>query len=154
VAILVAWLMSRTITRPLQELRVRARQIASCRLPCAVQDALDEPPGEPAPTEPDALDVPARHAQPEGADACNAVQLAAITLAAEQAVLRRNVAESHLALGRRMQNLLGRLLDALRDLQAGEDDPDRQRRLFRVTHLATRLRRNAESLLVLAGAEP
>src|SRR5690606_26816032 len=154
VAILVAWLVSRSITRPLRELSIRARQIASYRLPCAVQDALDAPPGEPAPTEPDAIEVPARDEVREVADAFNDVQVAAITLAAEQAVLRRNVAESHLDLGRRMQNLLGRLLDALRDLQAGEDDPDRQRRLFRVTHLATRLRRNAESLLVLAGAEP
>ena len=154
VAILVAWLVSRSITRPLRELSIRARQIASYRLPCAVQDALDPPPGEPAPTEPDAIEVPARDEVREVADAFNDVQVAAITLAAEQAVLRRNVAESHLDLGRRMQNLLGRLLDALRDLQAGEDDPDRQRRLFRVTHLATRLRRNAESLLVLAGAEP
>ncbi|HLT70147.1 MAG TPA: nitrate- and nitrite sensing domain-containing protein [Acidimicrobiales bacterium] len=151
----VAWLVSRSITRPLRELGIRARQIASYRLPCAVQDVLDTPRGEDVVmAEPDAIEVAARDEVRDVADAFNDVQVAAIALAAEQAALRRNVAESHLDLGRRMQNLLGRLLDALRELHAGEDDPDRRRRLFRVTHLATRLRRNAESLLVLSGAEP
>src|SRR5690606_19712486 len=83
VAILVAWLVSRSITRPLRELSIRARQIASYRLPCAVQDALDAPPGEPAPTEPDAIEVPARDEVREVADAFNDVQVAVITLAAE-----------------------------------------------------------------------
>ncbi|HKE76175.1 MAG TPA: ATP-binding protein, partial [Acidimicrobiales bacterium] len=57
-------------------------------------------------------------------------------------------------LGRRNQNLLGRQLDFITELETNETDPDTLANLFRLDHLATRMRRNAESLLVLAGIEP
>src|SRR5690606_23987324 len=75
-------------------------------------------------------------------------------LAVEQAVLRRNIADSFVNLGRRNQNLLGRQLDFITELESKETDPDTLANLFRLDHLATRMRRNAESLLVLAGVEP
>ncbi len=72
----------------------------------------------------------------------------------EQAVLRRNIADSFVNLGRRNQHLLGRQLDFITELESKETEPDALANLFRVDHLATRMRRNAESLLVLAGFEP
>ena len=57
-------------------------------------------------------------------------------------------------LGRRNQNLLGRQLDFITELESNETDPDTLASLFRLDHLATRMRRNAESLLVLAGIDP
>jgi hypothetical protein len=57
-------------------------------------------------------------------------------------------------LGRRNQNLLGRQLDFITELETNESDPDTLASLFQLDHLATRMRRNAESLLVLAGIEP
>ena len=56
-------------------------------------------------------------------------------------------------LGRRNQDLLKRQLDAITELEANETDPDALASLFRLDHLATRMRRNAESLLVLAGID-
>ena len=88
------------------------------------------------------------------ADALNTVQDTALDLAVEQAVLRRNIADSFVNLGRRNQNLLGRQLDFITELESNETDPDALSNLFRLDHLATRMRRNAESLLVLAGIEP
>src|SRR5690606_34532996 len=88
------------------------------------------------------------------ADALNTVQDSALDLAVEQAVLRRNIADSFVNLGRRNQNLLGRQLDFITELESKETDPDTLANLFRLDHLATRMRRNAESLLVLAGVEP
>ena len=88
------------------------------------------------------------------ADALNTVQDSALDLAVEQAVLRRNIADSFVNLGRRNQNLLGRQLDFITELETNETDPDTLSNLFRLDHLATRMRRNAESLLVLAGIEP
>ncbi len=88
------------------------------------------------------------------ADALNIVQDTALDLAVEQAVLRRNIADSFVNLGRRNQNLLGRQLDFITELETNETDPDTLANLFRLDHLATRMRRNAESLLVLAGIEP
>ena len=69
-------------------------------------------------------------------------------------MLRRNIADSFVNLGRRNQNLLGRQLDFITELESNETDPDTLACLFRLDHLATRMRRNAESLLVLAGIDP
>ena len=148
---LAAWLVSRSITRPLRRLSEEAGAMASYRLPAAVQDILDAPGGQD-------LEVPearpivtqARDEVGDVARALNEVQSSALGLAVEQAALRRNVAESYVNLGRRNQNLLSRLLDAVGDLERTEYDPDRLDQLYKLEHLATRIRRNAESLLVLS----
>ena len=57
-------------------------------------------------------------------------------------------------LARRNQVLIDRQIEFLDELEATEDDPDQLAQLYRLDHLATRMRRNAESLLVLAGSEP
>ena len=57
-------------------------------------------------------------------------------------------------LARRNQALLDRQIEFIDQLEANEEDPDQLENLFKLDHLATRMRRNAESLLVLAGAEP
>jgi signal transduction histidine kinase len=55
-------------------------------------------------------------------------------------------------LARRNQSLIGRQLATLDELERDERDPDVLAGLFALDHLATRMRRNAENLLVLAGA--
>ena len=60
------------------------------------------------------------------ADALNTVQDTALHLAVEQAVLRRNLADSFLNLGRRNQNLLGRQLDFITELENRETEPSRR----------------------------
>ncbi|MGL5859301.1 MAG: sensor histidine kinase [Angustibacter sp.] len=78
----------------------------------------------------------------------------AVELAAEQARQRRETSETFIHLGRRNQSLVSRQLRHIDELERAESDPDQLRHLFRLDHLATRMRRNAESLLVLAGVEP
>jgi signal transduction histidine kinase len=155
VAGLATWLVSRSITRPLRSLTRQAKDMADRRLPEAVTDILETPLGE---------DVTVPHVEPvrvrtrdevsDVAEALNTVQDSALDLAVEQAVLRRNIADSFVNLGRRNQNLLGRQLDFITELESHETEPDALANLFRLDHLATRMRRNAESLLVLAGIEP
>lgn len=87
-------------------------------------------------------------------NAFNSVVRTAVDLAAEQARIQREVSETYLHLGRRNQNLLRRMLSFVTDLEQNERDAEALDHLFRLDHLATRMRRNAESLLVLAGAEP
>jgi anti-sigma regulatory factor (Ser/Thr protein kinase) len=89
----------------------------------------------------------------EMADAFNAVGRAAVELAAKQAATRQGVADMFVNLGRRNQALINRQLTFIDQLERDEQDPDTLEDLFRLDHLATRMRRNAESLLVLAGAE-
>jgi signal transduction histidine kinase len=155
VALLVTWLVSRSITRPLRSLTRQAKEMAERRLPEAVIDILETPLGDDV-TVPsvDPVRVNTRDEVSDVADALNTVQDSALDLAVEQAVLRRNIADSFVNLGRRNQNLLGRQLDFITELETNETDADTLANLFRLDHLATRMRRNAESLLVLAGIDP
>ncbi|HET8619847.1 MAG TPA: ATP-binding protein [Acidimicrobiales bacterium] len=150
-AVLIAWLVSRSITRPLRRLGEEAGAMASYRLPAAVQDILDTPRGQDIEV-PEARPIATRARDEVGdvARALDEVQSSALRLAVEQAALRRNVAESYVNLGRRNQNLLSRLLDSVTELESSESDPDRLDQLYKLEHLATRIRRNAESLLVLS----
>ncbi|HST64908.1 MAG TPA: ATP-binding protein, partial [Mycobacteriales bacterium] len=66
---------------------------------------------------------------------------------------RRFTSDLLVNLARRNQNLLYRQLDLLNELEDKERDPDALANLFRLDHLATRIRRNAESLLVLSGED-
>ena len=155
VAVAVTWLVSRSITRPLRSLTRQATAMADHRLPEAVLDILDTPLGEDVEVpEVDPVAVQTRDEVSDVAEALNTVQDSALDLAVEQAVLRRNIADSFVNLGRRNQNLLGRQLDFITELETNETSPDTLSNLFRLDHLATRMRRNAESLLVLAGVEP
>ncbi len=154
-ALLVTWLASRSITRPLRSLKEQAEEMAGTRLPSAVRQILDTPPGEDVVIpEVEPITVKTRDEVAEVAAALSNVQSSAVDLAVEQAVLRRNISDSYINLGRRNQNLLSRQLDFITELERNETDPDTLEGLFRLDHLATRMRRNAESLLVLAGIEP
>ena len=87
------------------------------------------------------------------AEAFNTVNEVTLRVAEEQAALRASIAEMFVNVARRNQVLLGRQLAQLDKMEAREEDPDLLKNLFRLDHLATRMRRNAESLLVLAGID-
>jgi len=89
----------------------------------------------------------------EVATAFTAVHRSAVRLAAEQAMMRRAVNAMFVNLARRSQTLVERQLRLLDTLEAAETDPDQLSNLFRLDHLATRMRRNDENLLVLAGGD-
>jgi signal transduction histidine kinase len=78
----------------------------------------------------------------------------AVRLAGEQAELRHQVSEMFMTLSRRSQSLVELQLGVIEGLEADERDPRRLDGLFRLDHLATRLRRNGENLQVLAGGTP
>jgi len=154
-ALALTYLVPRSITRPLRSLTGQAKAMASTRLPGAVREVLQTPLGEDV-TVPSIqpVRVSTRDEVRDVADALNTVQDTALELAVEQAMLRRNIADSFVNLGRRNQNLLVRQLDLITQLENAELDSDSLANLYRLDHLATRMRRNAESLLVLAGIEP
>ncbi|HEY9475859.1 MAG TPA: ATP-binding protein, partial [Mycobacteriales bacterium] len=87
------------------------------------------------------------------ATAFNVVHREAVRIAVEQAVLRRNVSTMFVNLSRRTQSLVERQLRLIDDLEVNEENTDSLGNLFQLDHLATRMRRNAENLLVLAGAD-
>ncbi|MEU9174525.1 nitrate- and nitrite sensing domain-containing protein [Streptomyces sp. NPDC048420] len=166
----VAVFASRSLTRPLRELAAAAHDVARHRLPETVariqrspQDQVGEvgqvdqvellPPQE-GPDIPGARPFGGAAEIAEVAASLRQVEHTALHLAAQQAGLRRNTTESLANLGRRNQNLVRRQLGLISRLERQELDPDALAELFELDHLATRMRRNAESLLVLAGQNP
>jgi signal transduction histidine kinase len=143
---------ARSVIGPLSQLSKEADDVSARRLPDAVaalqtaSDAAGVPP-------------PAPVVVPEGAateialmaDALDRVQGAALALASQQALIRHNTTASLANLGRRNQNLVRRQLSLISKFEQEELDPAALSNMFELDHLATRMRRNAESLLVLVG---
>jgi PAS domain S-box-containing protein len=71
----------------------------------------------------------------------------------EQAALRQSIGDLLHNLARRSQGLVDRQLELVDELERKEVDPDRLHELFRMDHLATRMRRNVENLIVLSGVD-
>ncbi|MDI1459963.1 nitrate- and nitrite sensing domain-containing protein [Catellatospora sp. KI3] len=158
-AILFAWLVARSMARSLRELRHGALSIAQYGLPQAVARLRDPQlssqlsPVQVANQIAEPLPVRSKDEFGQVTEAFNAVHLEAVRTAAEQAALRSSVATMFVNLARRSQILVDRLIGHLDRLERGEEDPDRLAELFQLDHLATRMRRNDENLLVLAGAD-
>ncbi|NEC86419.1 nitrate- and nitrite sensing domain-containing protein [Streptomyces sp. SID12501] len=143
---------SRSLTRPLGALAEAAHDVARHRLPATVARIQQSPQDQVEFPEAQILGGAAEIA--EVAESLRQVEHTALQLAAQQAGLRRNTTESLANLGRRNQNLVRRQLGLITRLERQELDPDALAELFELDHLATRMRRNAESLLVLAGQNP
>jgi signal transduction histidine kinase len=155
VAGVATWIVSRSITLPLRSLTRQATRMAHHRLPGAVAGVLETPLGDDvAVPRLRPVTVRTRDEVADVAAAINTVQSSALDLAVSQAILRRNIADSLVNLGRRNQSLVTRQLAFITELEHGETDPDVLANLFRLDHLATRMRRHADSLVVLAGGEP
>lgn len=140
----------RSIAKPLASLAAQAEDVARVRLPEAVKAQQDDPDSQ---RELPALQAEGAAEVHEVAAAFNDIQNTALRLASEQAALRVNQAEALTNLGRRNQTLLVRQLDYITSLETEETDPEFLEHLFKLDHLASRMRRNAESLLILAGSE-
>jgi signal transduction histidine kinase len=142
----------RSIRNPLLSLTKQSRHIAKHELPTTVA-RIRELGGEAQIEMPAPIEAKSDDEIGELVDAFNQLHSTAIELAAGQAASRRTVSEMFVNLGRRNQKILMRLLASLEKLERNERDPELLHELFKVDHLATRMRRNAESLLVLAGAK-
>ncbi|SCL36225.1 Signal transduction histidine kinase [Micromonospora pallida] len=158
-AIFFAYLVARSMARSLRDLRQGALSIAEHGLPHAVGRLRDpKVTGQLTPMQlanqiAEPLPVRSKDEFGQVTEAFNAVHLEAVRTAAEQAALRASVATMFVNLARRSQILVDRLIGHLDRLERGEEDPDRLAELFQLDHLATRMRRNDENLLVLAGAD-
>ncbi|MEY9925653.1 signal transduction histidine kinase [Catenulispora sp. GP43] len=146
-------LIARSLVRPLRVLQNTALEIAGNRLPEMVRRLRDADGSEPLePIAPIALSSTDEVGQV--ARAFDEVHREAVRLATEQAMLRNNVNAMFTNLSRRSQSLVQRQLRLIDELENAEQDPDQLASLFKLDHLATRMRRNGENLLVLAGEEP
>ncbi|WP_067184072.1 sensor histidine kinase [Microtetraspora niveoalba] len=151
--LLITTAVAGSLTRPLRRLRREALEIAGSRLPRTVQ-MLRESQDENLKVEVAPIQVTTRDEIGEVARAFDEVHQEAIRLAGDEARLRSNVNSMFVNLSRRTQTLVERQLALIDGLEQGEQDEGRLGNLFKLDHLATRMRRNSENLLVLAGQEP
>ncbi|HYQ63747.1 nitrate- and nitrite sensing domain-containing protein [Actinophytocola sp.] len=151
-AVLLALLVARSLLKPLRVLRSNALDVAYSRLPQTVRRILADP--DPVAASKNAVEpVPVFTREETGqlARSFDAVQEQAVLMATEQALLRDNINSIFVNLSRRSQALVERQLSLIDRLEQDEQDPDQLASLFELDHLATRMRRNSESLLVLSG---
>jgi signal transduction histidine kinase len=148
--VVVGILVTRALLSPLSVLKRTALDVADRRLPEAMARIRD---GEAAEAVIDPVPVATHEEIGQVARAFDEVHSQAVRLATEQAELRANVNDIFVNLSRRTQGLVERQLKLIDRLESSEQDPQQLDNLFQLDHLATRMRRNSENLLVLAGTE-
>ncbi len=159
IAIALAVALARSLNQSLRRLREGALSVANHDLPEAVKrlqnvGTLGEGGVEEVVRQVrDPIQLPNKDEIGQVALAFNVVHREAVRIAAEQAALRTSVSAMFLSLARRSQTLVDRMIGELDAIEQGEEDPKRLAKLFELDHLATRMRRNDENLLVLAGAD-
>jgi signal transduction histidine kinase len=139
--------LAKSLLDPIRRVREGALEVANKRLPAAVAKLRD---GEEAP-EFEPIPVTTREEMGQLARAVDDLHKQALTLAGDQARLRVQVGHMFETLSRRSTSLIDQQLTLIENLESDEEDPKRLQSLFRLDHLAARMRRNSDSLLVLAG---
>ncbi|HVR34066.1 MAG TPA: nitrate- and nitrite sensing domain-containing protein [Acidimicrobiia bacterium] len=147
-------LISRSIVRRVRSVTERAQHVAQEQLPALIEALRDPSDDAVLPSIPPIRD---RGADEIGdlARSFSAMQSTLEHVAAQQVeTLRKGVADMFVTLARRNRSLIDRQLALIDELESDEEDPAALADFYRLDHMATRMRRNAESLLVLAGTEP
>lgn len=146
----IVFVIARQLLRSLRVLRTSALDIAEEKLPAVVRSIQQgQTPGDDVAPVP----VPTSDEVGEVARAFDAVHRQAVRLAGDQASTRTAYGNVFVNLSRRSQSLVQRQLQLIERLERDEEDADQLATLFQLDHLATRMRRNNENLLVLSGSE-
>jgi signal transduction histidine kinase len=147
-ALVVVWLVARSLIQPLRILRDSALKVAHQDLEGEIARvrAGDERAPQPLP-------VYTTEEIGQVAHAVDELHTQALLLAGDEARLRLLVNDMFETMSRRNRSLVDQQLALIDRLERNEEDPDRLDSLFRLDHLAARMRRNGANLLVLAGAQ-
>ncbi|WP_306361071.1 sensor histidine kinase [Nocardia sp. CC227C] len=143
----IALVVARSLVVPVRRLRRDALQVAHIDLPQELEVVRS---GGTTP-EINPVDVHTTEEIGQLARAVDDIHAQALHLAGEQARLRLQIGNMFETLSRRSQSLVEQQLNLIEELERDEDDSERLQSLFRLDHLATRMRRNGDNLLVLAG---
>jgi signal transduction histidine kinase len=148
--ILFSVLMRRSVVRTVRTLTEAAQHVAGAA-ETELARVADDDADDASPPRLEAVPVLVRDEIGELAESFNQVQVTATALLERQVISRRNIAEMFGNVGRRVSNLTARQLALIDSVERGETDPEVLDRLYRIDHIAVRLQRNADSLMLLAG---
>lgn len=148
-ALIIVIFVARSLVRPLRRLRDSALRVAHEDLAREIEQVRAG--GDPGPVEP----IPVFTSEEVGqvAHAVDELHEQAVLLAGEQSRLQLQVGDMFETLSRRSRSLVDQQLSLIDRLERNEEDPERLESLFRLDHLAARMRRNGANLLVLAGTK-
>ena len=152
IVLIATFALARSLVLPLRRLREGALDIATVQLPERVRQ-LGETPDSATSLDVAPIDVTSEDEIGQVARAFDQVHAEAVRLAGNEALLRRSFNAMFISLSRRSQSLIERLVRMIDSLEQNEEDPRRLSNLFTMDHLVTRMRRNSENLLLLAGHE-
>jgi signal transduction histidine kinase len=150
IAVLMLIVVMRSLLQRLRTLRAAALDVADRQLPEAVEQ-LQSTDGAAGQTTVDPVPVHSREEIGQVARAFDTVHAQAVRLAAEQAAARNSLNDVFLNLSVRNQGLVERQRQLIDELRSRQHDPELLNSLFQVDHLAARMHRHSENLLVLAG---
>ncbi|MFC3964436.1 ATP-binding protein [Nocardia jiangsuensis] len=150
-ALLLAVFVARSMIVPLHRLRLAALRVAESDLPHEVAQLRTGAAPEDVPLEP----MPIRSSEEIGqlARAVDDIHGQALRLASDQAQMRSQVNDMFETLARRSKSLVDHQLSLIEAMEYDEKDPRLLENLFRLDHLAARMRRNGDNLLILAGTK-
>jgi signal transduction histidine kinase len=148
-ALVIVLVVARTLVRPLRMLRDGALKVAHEDLARELERVRTG--GAPGPVRP--LPVNTTEEVGQVAHAVDELHEQAVFLAGEQARLQLQVGDMFETLSRRSRSLVDQQLGVIDRLERDEEDPERLQSLFKLDHLAARMRRNGANLLVLAGSK-
>ena len=151
--LILTFIVARSLVDPLRRLQAEALEIAAVQLPARVA-ALGEATDPTASLDVEPVGVHSTDEIGKVARAFDQVHKEAVRLAGNEALLRGSLSAMFISLSRRSVPLIERLTRMIDSMEQNEGDPDRLSSLFSMDHLVTRMRRNSENLLVLAGQEP
>ena len=152
VALLVfSVLIRHSIARPVLRLTLAATRIASIAEQDLERVADEDAQEGGAPPEFETVAVASNDEIGDLANSFNRLQSTAVRVLERQVTVRRNTAEMFGNVGRRIHNLTGRQLALIDAMERSETDPVLLERLYRIDHLAVRLQRGADSLVLLSG---
>ncbi|WP_187776170.1 sensor histidine kinase [Antrihabitans cavernicola] len=149
-AFVLALLVAASLIDPIRKLRLGALQVARRGLPQEIERIRDGKPLSPITP----IGVHSHDEMGQLARAVDDIHGQAVRLAGEQASLRVQIGDMFETLSRRSRTLVEKQLALIEKLELDEDDPQRLESLFQLDHLATRMRRNGDNLLVLSGTAP
>jgi signal transduction histidine kinase len=145
-----AIILIRSVLRPLRNLQAGAVELAEVRLPDALR-RLTQSGGEGLPSDFEAMATSSSDEIAEVARAFDQIQREVLRLAANEAGRRGKLNEMFVDLSCRSQSLVERQIRLIDELEQGEQDTERLANLFKMDHIAARMRRYSQNLLVLAG---
>jgi signal transduction histidine kinase len=155
VLMLASWfaiLVARSVLHPLNSLRVGAVRMSRAELPDAVRRGTENN-GNGGPSAPELIDIDSSDEIGQVARAVDQMRREMLRLSASETAVRSNLDAMCVNLSQRSQSLAERQMRLIQSLQQGEQDRDRLANLFKMNHIAARMHRNSQNLLIVAGRD-